>query len=163
MLGVQFQDQAKRFADALLASRTATILHKASEQGKIELSSDDIRVVEKSVDMLSSGLAGLEAAEGRAETSEMGFLVWMENLRHYGAAFDAVIRNESPKKAKDVTKPLTSAKEGLEQVLKGTMPKQLEGIIIFLSSISDVNLDVALDSIELPPQELRAPEEVSQT
>ncbi len=160
MSGIVFQDQASGFADALLTSRTTAILYRMSQEGKLELSADDAEVIKRTITMLSSGLAGLQAAEGHPPLGEMGFLEWMENLRHFEAVFDASIRSKLTKKGKDVPKAVISAKKGLEEVLHGTVPSQIEEMIKFFSSISDVNLDVALDSNELPPQELSAPQEV---
>lgn len=158
MVGTEFHDQAKGFADALLASRTATILDRISRQQSVELSSDDRNVLQAAENLLTSCQAGHRAAEGSSKI-EMGFLEWMEDMRHYENAFDAIVRSRLAEKEADVTRTLDSAKSKVEKLLSGEMPRKLDHVIQLFSSISEVNLDVAQDSSVLGPQELNIPEE----
>jgi len=145
MVGTEFHDQAKGFADALLASRTATILDRISSRQIVELSSGDREVLQAAEELLTSCQAGHKVAEGRTEV-EMGFLEWMEDLRHYENAFDAIVRSRLAEREADVTKTLDSAKSKVEKLLSGKLPKELNDVIQLFSSISEVNLDVAQDS-----------------
>ncbi|MBN1510023.1 MAG: hypothetical protein JW955_24470 [Sedimentisphaerales bacterium] len=158
MVGTEFHNQAKGYADALLASRTATILNRVSAGRSIEFSPDERQVLQAARNLLSSCQAGHKAAEGPAEV-EMGFLEWMEDLRHYENAFDAIVRSRLAEKEAEVTRTLDSAKSKVEKLLSGKMPNQLDDVIELFSSISEVNLDVAQGTTDLEPQKLRIPEE----
>jgi hypothetical protein len=157
MVGTEFQDQAKGFADALLASRTATILDQMSQKGT-RLTPGDRAILGTAKDLLDSCLAGRKAADGQAK-GEMGFLEWMENLRHYENAFEAIVRSELAEKEADITRTLSSARSKLERLLSGQAERGLNDVIELFNSISEVNLDVAQDSTVLAPQEFSVPEE----
>ena len=124
MLGTQFQDEAKGFADAMIAGRAAMILYRVSGAKRIELEHDDIQIINDAIKILSSSLSGLEAAKGEASHSEMGFLEWMENLRHYEAAFDAVVRSKLAVEEEEVPKTLIAVKKKLEGILAGARRKR---------------------------------------
>ena len=93
MADTEFRDQAKGFADALLAHRTASVQEEAASAGRqFRLAPGDIDVVRDAIQMLSSCEAGLLATEHPEPAGEMGFLEWMSNLKHYQTAFDAIVR-----------------------------------------------------------------------
>jgi hypothetical protein len=158
MVGTEFHDQAKGFADALLASRTATILDRISSGQSVEFSSDDKEVLQAAEELLTSCQAGHRAAAGHTQ-AEMGFLEWMEDLRRYENAFHAIVRSRLAAKEADVTRTLDSAKNNVKKLLSGEIPRKLDDVIQLFSSISEVNLDVAQDSTDLEPQELSIPQE----
>ena len=160
MIGTEFHDQAKGFADALLASRTATILDYISQEKGYRITPDEIHILRMAQELLSSSLAGRRAAQGETG-AEVGFLDWMENLRHYETAFDAIVRSRLAAKDTDIERTLDSAKNKLEDVLSGSEELgQLDDLVRLFNSISEVNLDVVQDDTETAPQELTTPEEL---
>ncbi len=162
MAETEFQDQAKGFADALLAHRTASILEDAvSCKEQFQLIEVDMEVIKDALKTLLSCEAGLMATEQSKPVGEMGFLEWMDNLKHYETSLDAIVRAKLANKEKDVAKTLGKAKELLEKLLEQQVTGNIEQAIRFFNSMSEISLEAAVDTTVSPPQEMRHPEELS--
>ena len=157
---LEFHERAKGFADALLANRTSAILMRlGSGKANLRLDAGEEAILTRAVDLVASCEAGLTATKQQSP-EETGFLAWMENLKAYEAAFDALIRAELVKVEKDIASTLEAAKRVLQQVLSGQSPTRLDTTARFFDALSDINTEVAVDSESAAPQELSRPDEL---